>query len=322
IHMDSDGVEDTRLIELDESHRSEHTVYINPPELRPLAQGEEHPLCYSYSGFPMWSKCLLRHCYGLWFICLPAYASACHSKVRALRMAYDILKKMQDKNLQAPDEVCYRVLMQLCGQYGQPVLAVRVLFEMKKAGVHPNAITYGYYNKAVLESTWPSNTRGGYFLWAKLRNVVLGVGQFKRLGLKQTIQNHNQGQNQTQSRDTQLSAMIVKTVLTTQLNGSQSIQTSLRWTPAMMDPAQEEEKMMVGRDRTPVEEEKMMVGRDRTPVEKEKMMVGRDRTPVEEEKMMVGRDRTPVEKEKMMVGRDRTPVEKEKGERESFILLI
>lgn len=39
--------------------------------------------------------------------------------------------------------------MQLCGQYGQPVLAVRVLFEMKKAGVHPNAITYGYYNKVL-----------------------------------------------------------------------------------------------------------------------------------------------------------------------------
>ncbi|XP_055766105.1 C-myc promoter-binding protein isoform X2 [Salvelinus fontinalis] len=255
IQMDSDGPEDTRLIELDESHRSEHTVYINPPELRLLAQGEEHPLCYSYSGFPvlsrdllelqdgphppsaslthqrhtspaspaaifrrskqeirsaqrmakshasvpqMWSKCLLRHCYGLWFICLPAYASACHAKVRALRMAYDILRKMQDKKLQAPDEVCYRVLMQLCGQYSQPVLAVRVLFEMKKAGVHPNAITYGYYNKAVLESTWPSNTRGGYFLWAKLRNVVLGVGRFKQLGRKQTVQN----QNQTQSRDT------------------------------------------------------------------------------------------------------------------------
>lgn len=48
-------------------------------------------------------------------------------------------------------QVCYRVLMQLCGQYGQPVLAVRVLFEMKKAGVHPNAITYGYYNKVQSE---------------------------------------------------------------------------------------------------------------------------------------------------------------------------
>uniref|UniRef100_A0A3Q3MBW5 DENN domain containing 4A n=1 Tax=Mastacembelus armatus TaxID=205130 RepID=A0A3Q3MBW5_9TELE len=234
--VDSDRPEETRLIETDESQRSEHTVFITPPELPPLPEGEEYPLCYKYDGFPvlsldlfdpvegpwtpcsrlaarhscptspapmfrrtkqeiklaqkiakkyssipqLWSKCLLRHCYGLWFICLPAYVKVCHSKVRALRTAYDVLRKMQAKKLQAPDEVCYRVLMQLCGQYGQPVLAVRVLFEMKKAGVQPNAITYGYYNKAVLESTWPSSTRGGYFLWMKLRNVILGVAQFKR----------------------------------------------------------------------------------------------------------------------------------------------
>ncbi|XP_035808614.2 C-myc promoter-binding protein-like isoform X8 [Amphiprion ocellaris] len=234
--VDGDRLEETRLIEIDESQRSEHTVFITPPELPPLPDGEEYPLCYRYDGFPvlsldlfdpveglrtpssrlaarhscptspapmfrrtkqeiksaqkiakkyssipqLWSKCLLRHCYGLWFICLPAYVKVCHSKVRALRTAYDVLRKMQVKKLQPPDEVCYRVLMQLCGQYGQPVLAVRVLFEMKKAGVHPNAITYGYYNKAVLESTWPSSTRGGYFLWMKLRNVILGVAQFKR----------------------------------------------------------------------------------------------------------------------------------------------
>ncbi|KAM8860547.1 C-myc promoter-binding protein isoform 2-T2 [Synchiropus picturatus] len=249
--MDSERPEDTRLIELDESYLSEHTVYINPPELPPLPQGEEHPLCYSYAGFPvlspelleplegpntpssnltsrhsspasptaifrrskqelksaqkmaktqssmpqMWSKCLLRHCYGLWFICLPGFVNSCHSKVRSLQLAYDVLRKMQDKKLQAPDEVCYRVLLQLCGQYSQPVLAVRVLFEMKKAGVQPNAITYGYYNKAVLESTWPSTTRGGFFLWAKLRNVVRGVAQFKQVGRKQ----------QTPHRDPQLS---------------------------------------------------------------------------------------------------------------------
>ncbi|MEQ2252101.1 hypothetical protein ILYODFUR_018284, partial [Ilyodon furcidens] len=234
--VDGDRPDETRLIEIDESQRSEHTVFITPPELPPLPDGEEYPLCYRYDGFPvltlelfdpveglrtpssrlaarhscptspapmfrrtkqeiksaqkiakkyssipqLWSKCLLRHCYGLWFICLPAYVKVCHSKVRALRTAYDVLRKMQAKKLQPPDEVCYRVLMQLCGQYGQPVLAVRVLFEMKKAGVHPNAITYGYYNKAVLESTWPSSTRGGYFLWMKLRNVILGVAQFKR----------------------------------------------------------------------------------------------------------------------------------------------
>uniref|UniRef100_A0A4W3K1M4 DENN domain containing 4A n=1 Tax=Callorhinchus milii TaxID=7868 RepID=A0A4W3K1M4_CALMI len=229
--------DDMRLIELDESHRSEHTVFITPPELPALPNEEEHPLQYSYNGFPvltpelfdtpkgllkthssnlssknscpsspapmvrrtkqeiksaqkiakryssipqMWSKCLLRHCYGLWFICLPAYVKVCHSKVRALRTAYDVLRKMQVKKLEPPDEVCYRVLMQLCGQYGQPVLAVRVLFEMKKAGVHPNAITYGYYNKAVLESTWPSSNGGGYFLWMKIRNVLLATAQFRK----------------------------------------------------------------------------------------------------------------------------------------------
>lgn len=53
----------------------------------------------------MWSRCLLRHCYGLWFICLPAYVKVCHSKVRALKTAYDVLKKMQSKKMDPPDEV-------------------------------------------------------------------------------------------------------------------------------------------------------------------------------------------------------------------------
>ncbi|XP_063781660.1 C-myc promoter-binding protein isoform X3 [Pseudophryne corroboree] len=238
--VDVDKSGEMRLIELDESHRSEHTVFITPPEIPHLPNGEEHPKKYSYNGFPvlaldlfdtpdgllkihklstkitassspspmfrrtkqeirsahkiamqyssipqMWSRCLLRHCYGLWFICLPAYVKVCHSKVRALRTAYDVLRKMHVKKIDSPDEVCYRVLMQLCGQYGQPVLAVKVLFEMKKAGVQPNAITYGYYNKAVLESVWPSGNRGGYFLWIKVRNVLHGVAQFKRALKKQ-----------------------------------------------------------------------------------------------------------------------------------------
>lgn len=51
-------------------------------------------------------------------------------------------------------KVCYRVLLQLCGQYSQPVLAVKVLFEMKKAGIQPNAITYGYYNKVRESESW------------------------------------------------------------------------------------------------------------------------------------------------------------------------
>ncbi|EHB03509.1 DENN domain-containing protein 4C [Heterocephalus glaber] len=84
-------------------------------------------------------------------------------------------------------EKCYRVVMQLCGLWSHPVLAVRVLFEMKTAKIKPNAITYGYYNKVVLESPWPTSTRSGIFLWTKVRNVVRGLAQFRQ-PLKKTIQ--------------------------------------------------------------------------------------------------------------------------------------
>uniref|UniRef100_A0A674E804 DENN domain containing 4B n=1 Tax=Salmo trutta TaxID=8032 RepID=A0A674E804_SALTR len=134
-----------------------------------------------YSAVPdMWSKCLLGHCYGLWFIYLPTFVRAESAKVRALQTAYEVLKHMETRKMVLPDEVCYRILMQLCGQYGQPVLAVRVLLEMKKAGITPNTITYAYYNKAVLESKWPSTNQGGRLRWAKLRNVLMAVAQFRQ----------------------------------------------------------------------------------------------------------------------------------------------
>ncbi|XP_013889825.1 DENN domain-containing protein 4B isoform X2 [Austrofundulus limnaeus] len=222
--------EEVRLIDLDETHSGEHTVFIMPPEEPQEADGSECPALYSYETFPtlkaelfdrpqdqlrvpakgsapdspaprrtkqeiklaqqraqkyftvpdMWSKCLLGHCYGLWFIYLPTFVRAEPSKVRALHTAYDVLKHMETRKVVLPDEVCYRILMQLCGQYGQPVLAVRVLLEMKKAGITPNTITYGYYNKAVLESKWPSTNQGGRLRWVKLRNVLLAVAQFRR----------------------------------------------------------------------------------------------------------------------------------------------
>ena len=44
-------------------------------------------------------------------------------------------------------QVCYRVLMQLAGQYNKPGLAVQVFSLMKRHGIQPNAITYGNYNR-------------------------------------------------------------------------------------------------------------------------------------------------------------------------------
>ncbi|XP_074055992.1 DENN domain-containing protein 4C isoform X4 [Macrotis lagotis] len=233
--VDLDSAEDTRLIELDDSQKSEHTVLIMPPE-PPASDGQDLSPKYSYKNFPrldlklfdrpqalkipfnrhpvgnnisnspalmakrtkqeiktahklakryyanppQWAKCLFSHCYSLWFICLPAYVRVSHPKVRALQQAYDVLIKMRKLDVDPLDEVCYRVVMQLCGLWGHPVIAVRVLYEMKIAKIQPNAITYGYYNKVVLESPWPSNNRSGIFLWTKVRNVVCGIAQFKQ----------------------------------------------------------------------------------------------------------------------------------------------
>ncbi|XP_069782654.1 DENN domain-containing protein 4C isoform X5 [Narcine bancroftii] len=241
--VDADCTEDTKLIELDESQRSEHTVFIMPLE-PPPSDEQDLEGRFSYKTFPvlkpelfdrpqemkmpirlliggtvpsslglmakrtkqemktaqkiakkyfsipaLWFKCLFSHCYSLWFICLPAYVGVSHSKVRALQQAYGVLVKMRNLKVDPLDEVCYRVLMQLCGLLGHPVLAVRVLFEMRNAGVQPNAITYGYYNKAVLESPWPSSNRSGCFLWTKVRNVVRGVAQFRQAFKKSSSSN-------------------------------------------------------------------------------------------------------------------------------------
>ncbi|KAM3857669.1 DENN domain-containing protein 4C [Diretmus argenteus] len=233
--VESESSEDMRLMELDESQKSEHTVFVMPPE-PPAEDGPEPPPRYSYKSFPrlrmelfdrpremrpalssraagaslssspallakrtkqeiklaykmakrfysnppLWARCLFSHCYSLWFICLPAAVRLAKSKSRAMQQAYNILLKMRTAEVEVLDEVCYRVVMQLCGVWGLPVMAVRVLVEMKKAGVQPNAITYGYYNKAVLECPWPSRNRSGLFMWTKLRNVVRGVAQFKQ----------------------------------------------------------------------------------------------------------------------------------------------
>ncbi|KAF7669009.1 hypothetical protein LDENG_00264010 [Lucifuga dentata] len=233
--VEGESTEDTRLLELDESQKSEHTVFVMPPE-PPPEDGREPCPKYSYKSFPrlrmelfdrpkelkpalssraagaslssspallakrtkqevklaykmakrfysnpqLWARCLFSHCYSMWFICLPAAARLAKSKGRAMQQAYNVLLKMRTTEVEVLDEVCYRVVMQLCGVWGLPVMAVRVLFEMKKAGINANAITYGYYNKAVLESPWPSRNRSGLFMWTKLRNVLRGVAQFKQ----------------------------------------------------------------------------------------------------------------------------------------------
>ncbi|KAG9509508.1 DENN domain-containing protein 4C, partial [Fragariocoptes setiger] len=144
----------------------------------------------------LWSKYLVSCCYSLWFSHLPAFII--HSRQinldnnpdleekitsEILHYAYDVLFRMQDSQLDVVEEICYRIVILLCGMNGQPALAVRVLCEMQKSGIIPNAVTYGYYNKAVLESRWPEPVNSHTtVMWNKIRNVIKAIAQFRHHG--------------------------------------------------------------------------------------------------------------------------------------------
>lgn len=130
-----------------------------------------------------WSKCLVSYCYSLWFVHLHSYIKANQQtslKVK-LKEAFNVLLRMQSLDLHPLDEVCYRILILLSGIYSQPILAVKILTEMKKHKVTPNCITYNYYCNAVLESDWKLETNENVF-WKKLRHLVNACAQFKISG--------------------------------------------------------------------------------------------------------------------------------------------
>ena len=56
----------------------------------------------------LWARCLLGHCYGLWFLCLPAYVRSAPSRVQALHTAYHVLRQMESRKVVLPDEVGLR----------------------------------------------------------------------------------------------------------------------------------------------------------------------------------------------------------------------
>lgn len=119
-----------------------------------------------------WAKYLLITSYSLWFTHFPAFSHSLRqeSQVKPLSIAYQVLQRMQRMKFSEPDEFCYRILMILCGVHSQPALAVKVFLDMQKHQVPLNAITYGYYNKAVLDGNWPSG--GKHARWSKVVNIL------------------------------------------------------------------------------------------------------------------------------------------------------
>ncbi|KXJ75086.1 hypothetical protein RP20_CCG012333 [Aedes albopictus] len=158
----------------------------------PMARRTKHEiktaqkLARKNQGNPeLWAKHLLAACYSIYFMVLPSLISENSGREHAiLKAAYDLLAKACKLKIQC-DEVCYRIMMQLCGMHNLPVLAVRLHYLMKRSGIQPNALTYGFYNRCVLEAQWPSDSiLSSQMRWNRLRNIVMGAAHFKRAGKK------------------------------------------------------------------------------------------------------------------------------------------
>lgn len=130
-----------------------------------------------------WAKTILFYSYSLWFMQLESLLLAAPNKKKILKLAFSILDRMESTEIFPLDQVCYRILIELCGKYGEPSMAVKVVQAMQRSGIEQNAVTYGIYHRAVMDATWPSNERQrAVKAWNTLRNVVTACEHFYRLG--------------------------------------------------------------------------------------------------------------------------------------------
>ncbi|CAD6196860.1 unnamed protein product [Caenorhabditis auriculariae] len=126
-----------------------------------------------------WAKTLLFYSYSLWFMQLESLLIAAPNKRKILKLAFNVLERMERTEIFPLDQVCYRILIELCGKYGEPAMAVKVLQAMQRAGLEQNAVTYGIYHRAVVDAKWPSNQRQRAIrAWTTLRLVVLANSAF------------------------------------------------------------------------------------------------------------------------------------------------
>ncbi|KIH64554.1 dDENN domain protein [Ancylostoma duodenale] len=127
-----------------------------------------------------WPKTLLFYAYSLWFMQLPSLIAIAPNKKKILLLAFHILDRMEHTEVFPLDQVCYRILIELCGECGEPSLAVKVLQAMHRAGVEQNAVTYGIYHRAVLNAKWPTPARQRAIeAWSQLRLYVHAMVKFK-----------------------------------------------------------------------------------------------------------------------------------------------
>uniref|UniRef100_A0A915N2R7 UDENN domain-containing protein n=1 Tax=Meloidogyne javanica TaxID=6303 RepID=A0A915N2R7_MELJA len=128
-----------------------------------------------------WPRSVLFFAYSIWFMQLPSMLALARSKKKMLILGLRVIARMEQLMLPIHDQICYRVLMQLCGDYDHPELAVYILRKMLRIGIVPNAVTYKVYHQALIKGNWPSEKRiCAINSWRKLRLCLEVCIRFKQ----------------------------------------------------------------------------------------------------------------------------------------------
>lgn len=105
---------------------------------------------------------------------------------------------MERSNIPFHDQVCYRILIYLCGEYNRPELAVQVLLKMRRMGIQLNAVTYGIYHWALMQGDWPSNARiCAIDLWRRVRLRIEVCALFREYSRIDSYNRQNVNLNNT-----------------------------------------------------------------------------------------------------------------------------
>lgn len=116
---------------------------------------------------------------------------------------------MERSNIPFHDQVCYRILIYLCGEYNRPELATQVLLKMRRMGIQLNAVTYGIYHWTLMQGDWPSNARIRAFdLWRRVRLRIEVCALFREYskidfynGHNVTLNNYNESREEVSDVD-------------------------------------------------------------------------------------------------------------------------
>ncbi|GMR48953.1 hypothetical protein PMAYCL1PPCAC_19148 [Pristionchus mayeri] len=127
-----------------------------------------------------WAKTVQFYAYSLWFLSLPSAMKTTTNRRKTMASAFHVLQRMETTEVFPLDQVCFRIVISLCGEEQQAAQAVRVHQAMRRQAIEQNAVTYGVYHRVVMSAKWPSPAaQSASSAWTRVRTVLAAIARWR-----------------------------------------------------------------------------------------------------------------------------------------------